>query len=70
MALFLQANAALRQRFQEARSRLKATGGPCALVRDRAGEMVTAYFQSPEFKIGGLDDEERLLLAWMELVGW
>jgi hypothetical protein len=38
--LFLQANAALEQRFEEARTRLKATGSPCPSARDRANEMV------------------------------
>ena len=65
--LFLQANAALEQRFEEARTRLKATGSPCPSARDRADEMVAAYFQGPEFRAGGLDGEERLLLARLEL---
>lgn len=66
-ALFLQANAALEQRFEEARTWLKATGSPCPSACDRADEMVFAYFQGPEFKTGGLDGEERLLLARLEL---
>ncbi len=65
--LFLQANAALEQRFEEARARLKATGSPCPSARDRADELVAAYFQGPELKAGGLDGIERLLLARLEL---
>ncbi|WP_241491154.1 DUF6538 domain-containing protein [Sphingomonas sanguinis] len=65
--LFLQANAALEQRFEEARTRLKATGSPCPTARDRADELVAAYFQGPEFKTGGLDGDERLILARLEL---
>ncbi|KTW15616.1 hypothetical protein NS258_05070 [Sphingomonas sanguinis] len=65
--LFLQANAALEQRFEEARARLKATGSPCPSARDHADELVAAYFQGPELKAGGLDGIERLLLARLEL---
>lgn len=65
--LLLQANAALEQRFEQARTRLKATGSPCPSARDRADELVSAYFQGPELKAGGLDGIERLLLARLEL---
>jgi hypothetical protein len=65
--LFLQADAALEQRFEEARARLKATGRGCPSARDRADELVSAYFQGPELKAGGLDGIERLLLARLEL---
>lgn len=65
--LFLQANAAPEQRFEEARARLKATSSPCPSARDHADELVAAYFQGPELKAGGLDGIERLLLARLEL---
>lgn len=65
--LFLQANAALERRFEEARARLVATGHPCPTQRDRADELVNAYFQGPERCPGGLDGSERLLLARLEI---
>ena len=43
--LFLQANAALEQRFEEARARIRATGSPMATQRDQASDMMSAYFQ-------------------------
>ena len=66
--LFLQANAALEQRFEEARTRLKATGSPCPSARDRADEMVAAYFQGPEFRAGGLDGEAGTGFAYFSAV--
>lgn len=65
--LFAQANAELERRFEEARQRLRATGDPRPSQRDRAVEMVEAYFQGPERTAGGLDGPERLLLARQEI---
>lgn len=65
--LFLQANAALEQRFEDIRARIRATGSPTPTQRDQAGDMVSAYFQGPERTTGGLDGPERLLLARFEI---
>jgi hypothetical protein len=65
--LFLQANAALEQQFEEIRVRIKATGEPLPSQRDRASDMIAAYFQGPERDAGGLDGTERLLLARLEI---
>ena len=65
--LFAQANAELERKFEEARQRLRATGVPRPSQRDRAVEMVEAYFQGPERAAGGLDGPERLLLARQEI---
>jgi hypothetical protein len=65
--LFLQANAALEQQFEEIRVRIKATGEPLPSQRDRASDMIAAYFQGPERDAGGLDGMERLLLARLEI---
>jgi hypothetical protein len=65
--LFLQANAALEQQFEEIRVRIKATGEPLPSQRDRASDMIAAYFQGPERDADGLDGTERLLLARLEI---
>lgn len=65
--LFLQANAALEQRFEEVRTRIRATGSPMPTQREQASDMVSAYFQGPELTAGGLDGPERLLLARLEI---
>jgi integrase len=65
--LFLQANAALEQQFEEIRVRIKSTGEPLPSQRDRAGNMIAAYFQGPERAAGGLNGTERLLLARLEI---
>ncbi len=65
--LFLQANAALEQQFEEIRVRIKSTGEPLPSQRDRAGDMIAAYFKGPERGAGGLNGIERLLLARLEI---
>jgi hypothetical protein len=65
--LFLQPNAALEQQFEEIRVRIKATGEPLPSQRDRASDMIAAYFQGPERDAGGLVGTERLLLARLEI---
>ena len=46
--LFTAANAELDRRFEEARHRLRKTGSPAPSARDRADELVLAYFRGPE----------------------
>lgn len=65
--LFLQANAELELQFQAARDRLKATGSPCPSPRDKAVELVEAYFNGPEREAGGLAGQDRLLLTRLEV---
>ncbi|WP_267397032.1 MULTISPECIES: hypothetical protein [unclassified Sphingomonas] len=65
--LFLKANAELETRFEEARARLKATGYAAPTARDRADELVAAYFLGPQRTDGGLDGTERLLLTRLEI---
>lgn len=65
--LFLQANAELEIRFEEARARLKATGSPLPSSRDRAEEMIGGCFNGAASAPGGLDGAGRLLLARLEL---
>ncbi len=65
--LFLQANAALEQQFEEIRGRIRSTGEPLPSQRDQAGDMIAAYFQGPERGAGGLNGTERLLLARLEI---
>ncbi|MDY0960435.1 DUF6538 domain-containing protein [Sphingomonas sp. CFBP8993] len=45
--LFLQANAALEQRFEEARARLKATGSPCPSARTVPTNWSRRIFKAP-----------------------
>jgi hypothetical protein len=59
--LFLQADVALEQEFEEIRVRIKAPGEPLPSQRDRAGDMTAAYFQGPERGAAGLDGMERLI---------
>jgi len=65
--LFLQANAALKQEFEEFRVRIKTTGELLPSQRGRAGDMIDAYFQGPERRAGALNGTERLLLARLEI---
>lgn len=65
--LFLQANAELEIRFEQARARYRATGSPLPSARDRADELVGGYFNGPPRAEGGLDGEGRLLLARLEI---
>lgn len=65
--LFAGANADLEKRFEEARTRLAATGDPRPSQRDRAIELVHGYFEGPARSEGALDGPERLLLARLEL---
>jgi len=64
---FPQPNAALEQQLEEIRVRIKTTGEPLPSQRDRAGDLIAAYFQGPERDAGGLDGTERLLLARLEI---
>jgi len=63
--LFLQANAGLKQEFEEIRDRIKATGEPLPSQRDRARDMIATYSQGPD--VNGLNGTERLLLARLEI---
>ena len=65
--LFASANADLEKRFEEARRRVAATGDPRPSQRERAVDLVHAYFEGPALGDGGLDGPERLLLARLEL---
>ena len=51
--LFLQANAELEIRFEQARARYRATGSPLPSARDRADELVGGYFNGPARAEGG-----------------
>lgn len=65
--LFLQANADLETKFEEARDRLRRTGSAGRSARDRADEMVSSYFLGPPLSEGGVAGPDRLLLARTEI---
>lgn len=65
--MFLQANAELEIKFEQARSRLAATGSPLPSARDRAEELIASYFAGGAKMAGGLDGPGRLLLARLQL---
>lgn len=65
--LFLQANADLENKFEEARDRLRRTGSAGRSPRDRADEMVSSYFLGPPLSEGGVAGPGRLLLARTEI---
>lgn len=65
--LFTAANADLERRFEEVRARLRKTGSSTPTDRDRADELVHAYFNGPATVDGGLTGAERLELARIEI---
>lgn len=67
MVLFLKANGELENQFEQARARLAATGSLLPSARDRADELIVAYFHGGAKVDGGLDGEERLRLARLQL---
>jgi hypothetical protein len=66
-SLFTAANADLERRFEEVRTRLRKTGSSTPPDRDRADELVHAYFNGPATVDGGLTGAERLELARIEI---
>ncbi|VXC98067.1 conserved hypothetical protein [Sphingomonas sp. AX6] len=65
--LFLQANADLENKFEEARDRLRRTGSAGRSSRDRADEIVSSYFLGPPLSEGGVAGPDRLMLARTEI---
>jgi hypothetical protein len=51
-------------RAEEIRVRIKTTGEPLPSKRDRAGDIIAAYFQGPERDAGGLARNAFSWLAW------
>lgn len=65
--LFAQANAAFEAQLDVARQRLATTGHAGPSARDRAGDLIHAYFEGPATTESGLDGPERLLLTFFEI---
>ena len=65
--LFAQANANFESQLDVARQRLAATGHAGPSPRDKANDLVLAYFEGPAATEGGLDGPERLLLTFFEV---